>query len=526
VSKRVAIIGAGHNGLICGSYLAANGFEVTIFEKNAQVGGLCVNEKPFAQSQALVSSVASYYGMLRREIVQELDLETAGLEPYLSDPIEVVLLDKDQFVFTPRESQEAQIKLDGLNEEETRGWQAFWSDMQKAASLLYPLYFQPDTRKSQVVALLKANNLEKIAATIFSGSLEQLMNQYLSLEGYKTVAATCTPGFANLEGSVFGCIHHGTASTMGEFGAWGQVKGGMGKITQVLARQAQNLGVKIEVNRPVKKLLLDETGKEVKSLFLEDGSERKDFHYVIAATDAYVLFGKLLNNNCIPEKIHQYLKEHKPKTSAAKLHLLLSAMPSFATLEKIGHNHKGVIVMAPSLSAVKAASQIVPLGQMPKELMMTMAFPHLDDASLPQDVVLTIDVHYLPATINGAPWSAVDDEKLLELVLDALEAQCPDIRNLLRQSYILSPYNLKERFHLESLSCWHLPMTPDYLFEMRSLPGYKAYETPYANLFMCGSGTYPAGNVTGVSGRNAAQYLSMKCTGQFNTNAAPLRLEK
>ena len=34
------IIGAGHNGLVCASYLAKKGFKVLVLEKNEKVGGL------------------------------------------------------------------------------------------------------------------------------------------------------------------------------------------------------------------------------------------------------------------------------------------------------------------------------------------------------------------------------------------------------------------------------------------------------------------------------------------------------
>ena len=34
------IIGAGHNGLVCASYLAKKGFKVLVLEKNEKLGGL------------------------------------------------------------------------------------------------------------------------------------------------------------------------------------------------------------------------------------------------------------------------------------------------------------------------------------------------------------------------------------------------------------------------------------------------------------------------------------------------------
>lgn len=521
----IAIIGGGHNGLTAAAYLAAQGFSVEVFEKRDIIGGLCVNETPFLQSDSKtkVSSVASYFGMMRKEIMADLDLESYGLKPYLTDPVEIVLLDsnggQDQFSFTPRDGGEAKAEIASLTTADQAGWQEFWADIQKAAALIYPRYLSPDLTQSEVVELLKKNGLDKIADHIFDGSLIDLLKLYLQNEGLMAVAATCTPGFANLVGSVFGCIHHGTAETKGEFGAWGQVHGGMGAITQALSKSAQANGASIHLGQAVKRLIVED--KKITSIELADGTTRQ-FDLVAVNADSYVLFEQLLAPSALTEEIRQYLKDNRPKVSAAKLHFLLKELPSFKTLSKIGHNHKGVIVMAPPLAAVKAASSQVPDGTMPDRLMLTMAFPTLEDASMkgvadsnkPNEQVLSVDVHYVPARIDGKAWSEEDDKNLLESTIQAIEAQCPEIRSLIIASYVVSPRVLASDFNLASLSCWHLPMTPEYLFEKRTLPGCAPYETPFNNLFVCGAGTYPGGNVTAANGHNLAKHLIKKYSNQ------------
>lgn len=519
-AKTIAIIGAGHNGLTAAAYLAAQGFAVEVFEKRNSIGGLCVNETPFIKegSKVKVSSVASYFGMMRKEIMADLELESHGLKPYLTDPIEIVLLDlkdgQDQFSFTPRDGGEAKTEIASLTAADQAGWQAFWGDIQRAAALIYPRYLSPDLTQSEVIELLKKDGLDKIADHIFSGSLVDLLKHYLQNEELMAVAATCTPGFANLVGSVFGCIHHGTAETKGEFGAWGQVLGGMGAITEALSKAAQAKGAKIHLGQAVQRLLVDNADTanlKVSAIELADGSQRQ-FDLVVVNADSYVLFEQLLEAIDATAEVRQYLQDNRPKVSAAKLHFLLKELPSFKTLHKIGHNHKGVIVMAPPLAAVKSASSAVPNGILPERLMLTMAFPTLEDASMadsakPNEQVLSVDVHYVPAQIAGMAWSEADDLKLLENTIKAIEAQCPEFRSLILSSYVVSPRALARDFNLASLSCWHLPMTPQYLFETRTLPGCAPYETPLENLYICGAGTYPGGNVTAANGHNLAKHL-------------------
>ncbi len=512
-AKTIAIVGAGHNGLTAAAYLAQAGYKVDVFEKRNSLGGLCVTEKPFAAfgSEIKVSTVASYFGMVRKEIVQELSLEEHGLKPYLTDPIEIVLLDGGQFSFTPRDGGEARAEIASLTGADKEGWQRFWGDMQKAAALIYPRYLKSDLTQKQVVSLLLEAKLDKIAAHIFEGSLLDLLKHYIQSEDLMAVAATCTPGFVNVVGSVFGCIHHGTAETKGEFGAWGQVYGGMGEITQALAKVAQAHGATLHTSHGVSRLVV-EAGR-IAAVEFENG-EKKSFDIVIANCDSYILFEKLLDKQPATEAIRHYLSENRPKVSAAKLHFLLKALPTFTTLKQIDHNHKGVIVVAPPLSAVKQASHTVPGGNMPERLMLTMAFPTLEDPSMADNRaehsgkhVLTVDVHYVPAQIDGKAWSQADDEQLLELTIAAIEGQCPEIRQLIEQSYVVSPRVLAEAFNLASLSCWHMPMTPQYLFEKRSLPDCAPYETPFDNLYLCGAGTYPGGNVTAANGHNVAKHI-------------------
>jgi hypothetical protein len=119
------------------------------------------------------------------------------LKPYLTDPVEIVLLDanggQDQFSFTPRDGGEAKAEIASLTAADQAGWKEFWADIQKAAALIYPRYLSPDLTQSEVVELLKKNGLDKIADHIFDGSLIDLLKLYLQNEGLMAVAATCTP---------------------------------------------------------------------------------------------------------------------------------------------------------------------------------------------------------------------------------------------------------------------------------------------------------------------------------------------
>ena len=80
----VIIVGAGHNGLVSANYLADAGMKVGVFERRHTVGGAAVTEEIFP---GFKFSRASYLaGLLRPDIIKELNLKKYGVEFLFRDP--------------------------------------------------------------------------------------------------------------------------------------------------------------------------------------------------------------------------------------------------------------------------------------------------------------------------------------------------------------------------------------------------------------------------------------------------------
>src|SRR4030088_2777348 len=71
------IIGGGHNGLVCASYLAGAGLKVVVLERRGVVGGAAVTEEFYPGFR---NSVASYtVSLLNPKIIADLRLHAHGL---------------------------------------------------------------------------------------------------------------------------------------------------------------------------------------------------------------------------------------------------------------------------------------------------------------------------------------------------------------------------------------------------------------------------------------------------------------
>jgi phytoene dehydrogenase-like protein len=71
------VVGAGHNGLTAGAYLARSGLRTLILERRDVVGGACVTEEI---APGIRASTTSYIAsMLRPEVIRDLRLHDHGL---------------------------------------------------------------------------------------------------------------------------------------------------------------------------------------------------------------------------------------------------------------------------------------------------------------------------------------------------------------------------------------------------------------------------------------------------------------
>ena len=72
---------------------------------------------------------------------------------------------------------------------------------------------------------------------------------------------------------------------------------------------------------------------------------------------------------------------------------------------------------------------------------------------------------------------------------------------------LFTPPDLEQRVGLTDGNIRHIDIIPHQMFARRPLPGWAQYRTPVSQLYLCGAGTHPGGEVTGAPGHNAAQAI-------------------
>jgi phytoene dehydrogenase-like protein len=499
--SRVVIVGGGHNGLVAACYLAEAGFAVTVLERRPVLGGLCVTEELIPGFR--FSSVASWCGMLRPRIVNDLALARHGYQPYLPDPQEVILLPDGDYVTDARHAPDGGLGVRNASGADRDGWAALWGDIAAAARVVDESYLGvPAPSLAELEAALLDRVGRRFADGIGEIAFVDLARRYVTHQSLVVAACTTVFGLPTAPGNVLSCVHKGTAETEGRRGAWGFVRGGMGAITGALTRAARERGATLLTDRTVARINVH--GGRAGGVTLADG----------AALDA-----DLVVSNADPEATSTLVSDvrlswlppvrHPGDTSAAKVHLALSRLPSFPGLDRIGHPYVGTLVFTPGLEELEAAYVDHEAGRQPEHVILSTQIPSLIDASVapPGRHVATIDLHYVRADDGGRPWTAAGAERLYRQTLQTLARHSPDLESAVIDHVVISPEDLRRTYGVTTHCCWQVPMRAPHLGRGRTFGGPTDHATAIRGLWMCGAGTHPGPNVTGAGGYNCAHEI-------------------
>jgi phytoene dehydrogenase-like protein len=501
------IVGAGHNGLVTANYLARAGKRVLVLEARDVVGGACVTEELIPGSKW--SSCAFIAGLLRPEIIEELELSKFGLELYQGDALSYSLF-RDGTSFTMwKETDRTLRELEKLNKKDAQAFLDFGVRLQRFAGLVTPYLLKPPPERSEVFAAFEAAGEQTLFDEFTLLSVRDLLDRYFEDERLKSMltffgmvsifGGPSTPGTAYTYG------HHSWGEFNGNFGQFGLARGGMGAISEALAAGARHHGATIRTSAPVDKVIVEKgvaTGVR-----LHDGS-------VIAAAQVFSnadpkrsLLG-LLDPGVLPAKLVRDVQNIDTRGSMARIHLLIDELPQYLPFKDAseGPQHHGHQLLGPSREAFEEAYEAQRRGTFPSTFVIEAVTQSVTDDSLapPGLHTMSLGIQQLPSELTGTTWAA-EKENWADLVLEDLFTYAPNLRDHIVDRVIITPDDLDNEYLITDGNIFHGSMMLDQLFGARPIPELANYRTPVHNYYLCGSGTHPGGGVMGANGHNAAR---------------------
>ncbi len=299
--------------------------------------------------------------------------------------------------------------------------------------------------------------------------------------------------------SVFTALHRMSGSNGTTAGKVSLPNGGMGAVTEAIAKAAIQEGVVIRLSSPVARILMD--GDQVSGVELESG-EQVQASTVVSNADPKSTFLGLLGARELEAGFAQKINNVRTRGTTAKLHLALSDLPDFTglTQEQLGER----LLIAPDVNYVERAFNHVKYGDFSIQPVMEITIPSLHDSSLapPGQHVLSAVVQYAPRDLKQG-WGE-GKSAFTETVLDLIAQYAPDIRSKAVMAELLTPEDIEQEFRITGGHWHHGELTLDQFLMLRPVPGAAQYKTPVDGLYLCGAGSHPGGGVMGSAGRNAA----------------------
>ncbi len=519
----VLIIGGGHNGLVCAFYLARAGLKVKILERRPVVGGAAVTEE---FHPGFRNSVASYtVSLLNPKVAADLDLAGHGLRIVERKVANFLpLSDRDYLLtgegrtasevarFSTRDAERLDVygeRLDAI------------ADVLRGLMLETPPNITQGSWGSALPELLKGAGLgHRLAAldmtgrrdllALFSQSAGDYLDGWFESEPIKACfgfdgvvgnyASPYTPG------SAYVLLHHVFGEVNGKKGAWGHAIGGMGEITQAMARACLAQGVEILTDTAVAEVLT-EKGCAVGAVTAAGHAIRA--RVVVSNLHPKLLFSAMVDPAVLPTDFKERIDRYRSGSGTFRMNLALSELPRFTCLPDAGDHMTAGIIMAPSLAYMDQAFMDARTSGWSRAPIVEMLIPStLDDSLAPagSHVASLFCQHVAPILSGGRSW---DDhrEEVADLMIATVDAHAPGFKASVLGRQINSPLDLERTFGLVGGDIFHGKLELDQLFSARPVLGHGAYRGPLAGLYMCGAGTHPGGGVTGAPGHNAAREI-------------------
>ena len=519
----VAIIGAGHNGLTCAAYLAGAGLKVTVVERRKVLGGAAVTEEfhPGFRNSACAYTVS----LLNPKIIADLNLAEHGLKIVERRAQNFLPAPDGRHLLTAEGRSLASIAR--LSQRDAEAFPKFTQRLEAIADVLRAFVLRAPPNlvegfgagyiRETFNALTSANLLRQLSLQqsrdlldLFTRSAGEILDERFesdlvkALFGFDAIVGNYASPYAT--GSAYVMLHHAFGEVNGKKGVWGHAIGGMGAITQAIARAARQRGARIELDNGVREIIVEEDC--VAGVILDDGKTLRA-KYIASGVNPKLLYTRLIPAQALPEDFRDRIKNWRNASGTFRINVALSALPSFTALPGAGDHLTAGIILGHSLAYMDRAHRDACAHGWSREPVIEVLIPStLDETLAPegQHVASLFCQHVAPVLPDGTSWDA-HREEVADLMIATVDKYAPGFAASVIARQILSPLDLERQFGLLGGDIFHGALTLNQLFSARPMLGHADYRGPLKGLYHCGAGAHPGGGVTGAPGHNAARVI-------------------
>jgi phytoene dehydrogenase-like protein len=525
------IIGAGHNGLAAGLVLARNGRRVLVLEKNHYVGGMGATREILRGCRNEVG--ASCLFPLSSEIKAYFDFESHGVELI---PLPVMAVNLTGAAGRPLIFFRNRFRL-SWHILRTFGPAAMLGFIRLVKFCEYPARLldrfsarKAPRRLEELIAEAQTEEQRAHLELAFNGSAMDIIDRFFP-DPVKHRELRASMAFAAVQATYKGpytpgsglCLIY-TMAHEGSEGLMQRVRGGIGRLSECLAAQIEELGGEVRLRQQVSHILMD-SGRAV-GVELKNG-ERLRGGIIVSNLDKQATFNRLLAGHRPAEADQQRIDAFTHKGAFVHMLFKLRGLPRYAprldALNGItGARFGGAMVLDPEV--LQTSYEACLRGELPEEVPLAFQIPTVVDPSLaPQGYhIASAYGFYFPCDADRSEKAKLR-QRMADRIIDHICLHLPDFRSLIEDQALFSSEHFASMQGVTNGDWTHGLLHPDQMLGERCLVDGTGHTTPVPGLYLCGASCHPGPGVTFLPGYNCAHEIMAADAAATETRAAESR---
>jgi phytoene dehydrogenase-like protein len=505
------VVGGGHNGLVCATYLAKAGIDTLVLEARPSGGG-CASTVD-ALDGARVNICNCDHGVFRTTpIAEELDLARHGLRYLDVEPAQINMSWEGGPAWPLFHDVERTVEALRLTyPTHVEGYRRYVKQARPVAELVLELANQPP-RPGGVLRHM-ASKRPRGAATLLRWSrmtVAAVLGQFFTHDAVLGPAIVVGPVVWGLAPSTPATGLGALTYALKHVGQVGRPVGGSGALPAALHSALEHAGGKVRTSTRVVGILCE--GDSVRGVELDDGTVL-EAPIVVSACDPRTTFVEWLRDP--PPAAQPVVARWRQATSVdgyeSKVDAVVDHPPLYhqtdpQVVSRLGYEPLvATTIVAPSRTAMDAAHRAMGAGQIVERPMFFANVPSVLDATMRvgDGHVFSLETLYTPYRLAGGWDGSLEPERWLETYARLV---APGFLQGIRAWRVMTPISYETQFNLPRGHAPSFAGGPLAALLGRK-PELTRYETPIRGLYLTGAATFPGAGVWGAPGRNAATVI-------------------
>src|SRR6476660_6910412 len=284
------VIGGGHNGLVAAAYLARSGARTLVLEARDTTGGAATTEAPWPEAPEFRVTRLSYVmGVMPLSIISDLDLPRHGYKVYPMGPYYQAFPEGGSIKLYADDAQRNYQEVSKWSRKDAEAMPSWDAWLEGLADVLGPLLLAVppklgSRRPGDLAETLRLAWRQRGLSVGTVADVTRLMTMSIAdllddwFESPQVKGALAVNGVIGTwagpyePGTAYVMAHHSIGDVGdGQLGSWGYPEGGMGAVSEAIARSAESFGAEVRTGAAVSSLLV--RGGRVHGAVLDNGDE-------------------------------------------------------------------------------------------------------------------------------------------------------------------------------------------------------------------------------------------------------------